>query len=487
MKKMKKFFALLIAMAMVLGMSTSVFAASITITQDDTYQGTDGEAGREYSYYKVFSASYGDDYDGTAFEGGYEDDGTAVTEQGEGKVSYTATAEVGAKLQDAGNLWFDAVAIPGSEDGEYVVTWKEGVATDAETVQAAAAWLIDNEAYESGPTVLDFAGGEWTSGDVDPGYYIISSDTGNNLAAVTTDIEIKEKNAYPPINKEQADEDDETPTEDVKSVAIGDVLTYTATVTIPATAKVGDTMVVRDTPSKGLTYNDDVTFAGSATVDFTKPAITGDQAWAATITVTEASKGTDVVFTYTMTVNEEALVDSDKINTFELDYGDHYTSIPETVEYETYFSGIEKVDGEDTTIKLEGVEFTLKEGDVEFKVSKAADGYYYYDAAGSSTVVTDADGLIIIRGLDNDKEYTLTETANPNPGYNMLSGPATLTLVKDEGDAYATATFDQIENNKGTELPSTGGIGTTIFYIVGAMLVIGAGVVLVTRRRMDAQ
>ena len=246
-------------------------------------------------------------------------------------------------------------------------------------------------------------------------------------------------------------------------------------------------MVVRDTPSKGLTYNDDVTFAGSATVDFTKPAITGDQAWAATITVTEASKGTDVVFTYTMTVNEEALVDSDKINTFELDYGDHYTSIPETVEYETYFSGIDKVDGEDTTIKLEGVEFTLKEGDVEFKVSKAADGYYYYDAAGSSTVVTDADGLIIIRGLDNDKEYTLTETANPNPGYNMLSGPATLTLVKDEGDAYATATFDQIENNKGTELPSTGGIGTTIFYIVGAMLVIGAGVVLVTRRRMDAQ
>ena len=51
-------------------------------------------------------------------------------------------------------------------------------------------------------------------------------------------------------------------------------------------------------------------------------------------------------------------------------------------------------------------------------------------------------------------------------------------------DANATIT---VTNQSGTELPSTGGIGTTIFYIVGAMLVIGAGVVLVTRRRMDAQ
>ena len=44
-----------------------------------------------------------------------------------------------------------------------------------------------------------------------------------------------------------------------------------------------------------------------------------------------------------------------------------------------------------------------------------------------------------------------------------------------------------VTNNSGTELPSTGGIGTTIFYIIGAILVIGAGVVLVTRRRMNVQ
>ena len=43
-----------------------------------------------------------------------------------------------------------------------------------------------------------------------------------------------------------------------------------------------------------------------------------------------------------------------------------------------------------------------------------------------------------------------------------------------------------IDNNKGQELPSTGGIGTTIFYVVGTVLVLGAAVVLITRRRMDA-
>ena len=49
-----------------------------------------------------------------------------------------------------------------------------------------------------------------------------------------------------------------------------------------------------------------------------------------------------------------------------------------------------------------------------------------------------------------------------------------------------TTEEDRIGNTKGVELPSTGGIGTTIFYVVGAILVIGAGVVLITRRRMDA-
>ena len=159
--------------------------------------------------------------------------------------------------------------------------------------------------------------------------------------------------------------------------------------------------------------------------------------------------------------------------------------VPDTVPYTTYFTGIEKVDGENKDTKLANVEFTLKEGDAEFKVTKGDDGVYIPDASGSATVVTDASGLIKIRGLDKEKTYTLTETKT-NDGYNLLDAPKTLTLVEDTGNVFSTTTtFDQIENNKGAVLPSTGGIGTTIFYVVGALLVVGAGVVLVTRRKVD--
>ena len=90
--------------------------------------------------------------------------------------------------------------------------------------------------------------------------------------------------------------------------------------------------------------------------------------------------------------------------------------------------------------------------------------------------------------LDNDKTYTLTETKNPNEGYNMLGEPVTLTLHEDKASVFDDATLEtwqDVENYKGTILPSTGGIGTVIFYVLGSLLVIGCGIVLISRRRMQ--
>ena len=56
--------------------------------------------------------------------------------------------------------------------------------------------------------------------------------------------------------------------------------------------------------------------------------------------------------------------------------------------------------------------------------------------------------------------------------------------VVEEGDVAAGTVNVVVENNSGAALPETGGIGTTIFYVVGAILVIGAGVILISRRRM---
>jgi LPXTG-motif cell wall-anchored protein len=79
----------------------------------------------------------------------------------------------------------------------------------------------------------------------------------------------------------------------------------------------------------------------------------------------------------------------------------------------------------------------------------------------------------------------LVESTVPQ-GYNKAAD-STFTIA---GNDYTTTNLEQtttVTNQSGTELPSTGGIGTTIFYIIGAILVIGAGVVLVTRRRMNVQ
>ena len=148
----------------------------------------------------------------------------------------------------------------------------------------------------------------------------------------------------------------------------------------------------------------------------------------------------------------------------------------------------------------------------------------------TNTVTTDDTGVITIKGVEQGV-YSITETKAPE-GFNKMTAPFNVEAKK-SGDSVTTKTetkvyldsqgnvtdeetttyvtyntdkdsynnenasddeeksvpvyqFDPVVNLKGTELPSTGGIGTTIFYVVGAILVIGAGVILITRRRMDA-
>ena len=122
------------------------------------------------------------------------------------------------------------------------------------------------------------------------------------------------------------------------------------------------------------------------------------------------------------------------------------------------------------------------------------------DAAADkiTTITTDGTGRFTLQGLDADT-YTLTETAAPD-GYNMLKDPVTVVIDSNTDTAQGTdgssqsatmtltqdgTTVDEvrIQNQSGSELPSTGGIGTTIFYIVGAVLVLGAAIILIAKRR----
>lgn len=182
---------------------------------------------------------------------------------------------------------------------------------------------------------------------------------------------------------------------------------------------------------------------------------------------------------------------------------------------------------------LAGAEFTImRAGEakpLEFYPSKAYAGVYYLankenwnsehvdrtdplkteESMKVTTLVTPADGMIIIRGLAGG-EYTVTETKAPD-GYNKLTasikmpleqgGNATAgvnvtdvnkTLAADGSPLTTPAAFQnvhvkEIENNKGTVLPETGGIGTTLFITLGALAVIGTGLFLVTNKRISKE
>ena len=119
----------------------------------------------------------------------------------------------------------------------------------------------------------------------------------------------------------------------------------------------------------------------------------------------------------------------------------------------------------------------------------AAEGKYRVAKTGEATttdkVITPATGKFTIQGLDADIYY-LTETKQPD-GYNKLS-KAVKIVIDEKGnitvdDKTPSTELVEVENNTGSILPSTGGMGTTLFYIFGAILVIGSGVVLITKKR----
>lgn len=208
----------------------------------------------------------------------------------------------------------------------------------------------------------------------------------------------------------------------------------------------------------------------------------------------------------------------------------HEDEKSETTTY-VYALGFHKIDGK-TKGDLSGAEFTVKTKNSENNIGavKNADGTYSYtnneDAnpdkgAGAvvgeytTTFVSDDDGLIVIKGL-KEGTYTVTETKAPE-GYNMLEKPIDITASISETSTYTKTTttyYDKdgnisktevtdgktittsyevpvkeliIENNAGAKLPSTGGIGTTVFYVLGGILVIGAGILLITKKRMKGR
>ena len=256
--------------------------------------------------------------------------------------------------------------------------------------------------------------------------------------------------------------------------------------------------------SAGLTYNNDASVVanyadGSATLikdtDYTV-TVTGGNGAATTVVytftadvMTKLAENETIVVTYTATLNQYASLDGTETNTEVTKYSEQETS-GNTVEVKDYNLTIQKKANSKDGDSLKGAQFALYRDNettalnvVAITVDPAAENTVYYRVAangeaGATTVIDMTDAYnAVIYGLDGDSKYHIEETKAPD-GYNKLEGKVEVTM----GDANQV---QPIVNNAGTILPSTGGIGTTIFYIVGAIFVIGAGVVIVTKRRMN--
>lgn len=174
----------------------------------------------------------------------------------------------------------------------------------------------------------------------------------------------------------------------------------------------------------------------------------------------------------------------------------------------TYELDVNKVDGAETTKKLKDAEFKLQNADGKWATvdnTNKVTGWVDTQDKGS-ILKTDANGLAKIIGLDAGN-YKLHETKAP-AGYNKLKDPIDITITAEldkgentpalkaltikvgtgaaeKGDVAKGLVSTTVTNNSGATLPETGGVGTTLFYVIGGVLMVGAAVLLVTRKRMN--
>ena len=472
MKKMGKIVALLLAMVMVFGMSVSVLAAG-TKTADGKVTVSGLEDGDTVNLYQVIKWVTND---GWTFAAPYD---TGLTNE-------QKTAVL------AGNITSQL----------------------AETIAElhASATVVGPDTAVSGKVEMT----------VDPGLYLVlvtPADSGfiYNPAFVASDYDENETNA---IDLSAVGYSDTTyvkkttitvektvdSAKETDAYSLGDDLSFTIATTIPnypanssnatlkitdaptgltidpdtVVVKVGDDVVYdKDTPMAAATGTANAT-AATITVDFAKAYILANGGKAVTVTYTAELTSVNAVYG---TAENNAKVEYNPnpfVNTTR-EVGDKDL-------IKTYGFVFEKVDDSDEA--LADAVFDLY--DAEGNKLTTEDGYF----RTVTTTIADGHAYVYWAGLKAGT-YTVKETTAP-AGY-IKAADFTVTVGPETATADNPATADVTETNykadlvgenaivnvAGVALPSTGGIGTTIFYIVGAILVIGAGVLLVTRRRMN--
>lgn len=478
MLQLRKITALFLTLMLMFALTLAAFAeeegGAKTTTTTGTITISNAAKGVEYKVYKLFDATVGAD----------------------GAISYTCTGDIPATLTSyfikdiAGNITATEAAKEATQ-GE-ADKMSSGLQTALKT------WAVTATVQET--KTAD--GGTLTFSNLSYGYYVVTTTQGNQAISVTSTnptATIIDKNTTTPqltktVQVEGATEEN-TETNTKPSYSIGDTITYV--LSFNAANYDGETKITSYEISDTLPdFLSNVTVTNFTIgeqeykVDGAFPQFGTDKK----ITIpwyddTQQkhlyNNGVQVTVTYTATLTDKASVETTgNTNTATLTYGSKSTTANETV-YSYSFDLVKtKKDG----TQLTGAQFklyTAETGGDVIKLTKVQGEGNVYKVDPSGTVETIEAGKATIQGLRSGTYY-LEETKAPD-GYNKLTErvkveikDANLTATQGENNQWTGGVV--VENEAGIQLPTTGGIGTTVFYVLGTLLVLAAVVLLVVRK-----
>lgn len=536
MKSMKKLVTLLLSLVMLCALALPAMAEGEDGAKTYSITIDKAVAGHTYTAYQVFDGAY------------YKGDGTNNTTDGTeylSDVKWGKDVDGDKILEELHENALLKASFEGKTSAEGVAYVLQGFKDKSQQMDEFARVVSHHlsTTKNSGKVTIQQDG---TNNKITPlavGYYFVK-DTGkidgNEIATkflveVVGDAKVTVKDQAPSIEKEIVGGDDGNHT----TVNVGDDVEFKLTAKVPDMASFDKyTFTISDTLSTGLTFKQgtvavtigDKVLAANTNYTLTPPNT--DNTFKIEFTKEQLGQnvvhgaGATIVVTYKATLNSNALTTDKESNKAELKYSNNPSSsedkgtvkTPDVPVYIYDFDiDIDKYDDTDNkagqdankTKKLANAQFVLYK---EVTEENATVKYYYQwnDTAKevkwvtqkdqATTKKTGADGKTSFQGIAAGS-YFLEETKAPD-GYNKLKDPVPVTitaeydkdgkLTKTTANANTTVNGQYIQkvevpNKAGAVLPSTGGIGTTIFYVLGSILALGAAVLLIAKKRMNGQ
>lgn len=491
MKKMRKAAAMLMAATVAVAMPMTAMAASIEITN--------AKKDEVYKAYKIFD--YNNAGNSYAYTIAADSEWKTAVEafNVNGKPFFTLTPSV----NDADTL---VVTTPQNSDGSFVQMSEVDATAFAEHL---AKYLNGKTALPDENGVTPDSDNKVSFGDLTPGYYFVDTTTGAVCSLFNSDStqKLTEKNDFPEAVKKiisGTDSDGNDILVDSITATIDEKIQYKITITDKAGTD--NEITVHDEMDDGLTWDGTikVTDKNGDEVDssnYTLETIGLKDKCKFEIKLNKkyvedlgANDTVDIV--YGATLNKNAVIGSDgNKNSAYIDYSKQVKTPAGTVTVYTYKFDLLKTDKDN--IKLDNAKFELyKNYDAvtktfSNKIDVVVDGDFYRVAQSDETV---ADCILVgekaIKGLGNGTYY-LKEIEAPQ-GYNALTDPVKVEIRDKDGNAVyneKTGVWEykvvQVINYTGTLLPSTGGIGTTVFYAAGIVVMAGAVFFVVRSRKHD--